>query len=114
MATTAEIAYVRELINEPDASNGWTDERISTFIENNRNADGTINLKLPASDIWGVKAVAFSKMVDITESGSSRKMSQLFENALKLQKSLREGDDGLPDVEDPLANRPRTRAIVRP
>ena len=36
MATTAEIAYVRELINEPDDSNGWTDERIDTFIENNR------------------------------------------------------------------------------
>jgi len=114
MATVAEIAYVRELISEPDDSNGWTDARISTFIENNRNADGTINLKLPASDIWGVKATSYSTMVDVTESGSSRKMSDLLKNALLLQKSLREGDDGLPDVVDPLALRPRTRAITRP
>lgn len=114
MATTAEIAYVRELINEADATNGWTDDRIGTFIESSRNADGTINLKLPASDIWGVKATSFSQMVDVAESGSSRKMSDLLKNALLLQKSLREGDDGLPDVVDPLANRPRTRAITRP
>ena len=114
MATVDEIAYVRELISEPDDSNGWTDERIETYIESNRNADGTINLKLPASDIWGVKATSFSQMVDVSESGSSRKMSDLLKNALLLQKSLREGTDTPPDPVDPLANRPRTRAIVRP
>lgn len=113
MATASEIAYVRQLINEPDDSNGWNDERIDEFIENNREADGTVNLKLPASDIWGVKAVAFSKMVDVSESGSTRKMSQLFENALKLQKSLL-GASTPPEIIDPLADRPQTRAITRP
>jgi hypothetical protein len=107
MATASEIAYVRQLINEPDDSNGWTDVRIAEFIDN---ADTT---RLAAADIYGVKASSYEKLVDISESGSSRKMSDLLKNALLLQKALREGeDDG--EIVDPLANRPRTRAIVRP
>jgi hypothetical protein len=113
VATASEIAYVRELINEPDENGAWSDDRISEFIEQNRNSDGTVNLKLPASDIWGVKAVAFSQLVDVSESGSSRKMSQLFENALKLQKSLKDGAETPPEVVDPLADRPYSRAITR-
>jgi len=114
MATAAEIAYVRELINEPDENGAWPDDRIDAFIEANRQADGTINLKLPASDIWGVKATTFSQLVDVSESGSSRKMSDLLKNALLLQKSLRDGAETPPDILDPLADRPQTRAIVRP
>lgn len=108
MATTSEIAFVRDLIGEPDDSNGWTDDRISQFI------DGTKSLNLAAADIWGAKATSYSKMVDISESGSSRKMSGLLDNALKLQKSLREGEVAEDNDIDPLANRPRTRAIIRP
>jgi hypothetical protein len=107
VATESEIAYVRDLIGEPDDSNGWSDERIGTII------DGSTSLRLAASDIWGVKASKFTKMVDITESGSSRKMSQLFSNALAMQKALRE-DEETEDPVDPLADRPRTRAIIRP
>lgn len=107
MATAAEIAYVRELIGEPDGSNGWTDTKIGTFI------DESASTRLAASDIWGVKASKYSKMVDISESGSSRKMSGLLDNALKLQKALREGD-AAGELPDDLVNRPRTRAIVRP
>lgn len=108
MATTDQIAFVRDLIGEPDDSNGWTDERIGKFI------DGTKSLNLAAADIWGSKATSYSKMVDISESGSSRKMSGLLDNALKLQKSLREGEVAEDNDVDPTANRPRTRAIVRP
>ena len=113
MATEAEIAYVRQLVHELDPDGEWPDTRIDAFIENSRNADGTANLRVAAADIWGVKASSYSTMVDISESGSSRKMSDLLKNALLLQKSLRDGDE-TPDIEDPLANRPRTRAIIRP
>lgn len=114
MATESEISLVRQLINEPDDTNGWTDPRIDALIEANRNTDGTVNLRWVASDIWGIKASSYSTMVDVSESGSSRKMGDLLKNALLLQKSLREGNEMPPEEEDPLANRPRTRAIVRP
>lgn len=113
MATASEIALVRQLINEPGDDNGWTDERIGELIEANRDSEDAVNLKLVASDIWGIKASSFSKMVDITESGSSRKMGDLLKNALLLQKSLRETTAPV-EVADPLADRPRTRAITRP
>lgn len=114
MATAAEVAYVRQLISELDDTNGWTTTRITEFIEANRDSTGYANLKMAASDIWGVKATSFSKMVDIAESGSSRKMSDLLKNALLLQKSLREGATGPEEPGDPLKDRPRTRAITRP
>lgn len=96
------------MIGEPDDTNGWTDEKIGDFI------DATSSLNLAASNIWSSKASKFSNMVDITESGSSRKMSGLLDNALKLAKSFREAEVAEDNDVDPLANRPRTRAIVRP
>jgi hypothetical protein len=108
MATTEEIAYVRDLIGEPDDSNGWDDAKIGRYI------DQASSLNLAAADVWTTKATTYSKMVDISESGSSRKMSGLLDNALKLSKSLRDGEVAEDNDVDPLANRPRTRAIVRP
>lgn len=114
MATASEIAYVRQLINELDATNGWTDVRITDFIEKNRDATGFVNLKMAASDIWGAKATTFSQLVDVSESGSSRKMSDLLKNALLLQTSLRQAAVSPVAPVNPLAKRPKTRAIVRP
>jgi hypothetical protein len=108
MATTEEIAAVREMIGEPDDTNGWTDEKIGDFI------DAAKSTRLAAADIWSSKASKYSTMVDISESGSSRKMSGLLDNALKLAKAFREGETAEDTDVDPLANRPRTRAIVRP
>ena len=108
MATTEQIAAVRDMIGEPDDTNGWTDDKIAEFI------DASTSLRLAAGDIWASKASKFSNMVDISESGSSRKMSGLLDNALKLAKAFREGEVAQDNDVDPLANRPRTRAITRP
>lgn len=108
MATTEQIAAVRDMIGEPDDTNGWTDDKIAEFI------DTTKSLRFAASDIWASKASKFSNLVDISESGSSRKMSGLLDNALKLAKAFRDGELAEDGGVDPLANRPRTRAIVRP
>lgn len=78
MAEPGDIAKVREYVGEPNVSEGWTDERIASFI------DGAKNLKLAASEIWIVKAGTFSAVVDVTESGSSRKMGSLQDKALKM------------------------------
>lgn len=107
MATTEEIAYVRNLIDEADDTNGWDDVKIGEYIDNAESP------RLAAADIWATKATKYSKMVDISESGSSRKMSGLLDNALKLSKSLREGEVA-GDTDPDAVARPRTRAIVRP
>lgn len=107
MATTEQIAFVRDLVSEPDDSNGWTSTRIGQYIDNSP------SLRLAAGDIWGVKASAYSKMVDISESGSSRKESDLLKNALLLQKAMQDSEAAA-DTDPDAGPRPRTRAIIRP
>ena len=80
MASQEEIAALRLLINEPDDSNGWTDERLSIII------DGTTSMQEAASKVWTSKAGTFSTLVDVAESGSSRKLSDLHKNALAMAK----------------------------
>jgi Cdc6-like AAA superfamily ATPase len=112
MATPTEIATLRQIIDEPDDTNGWTDAILDEIIESTRNEDGTPNYNAAAATAWRRKATSYSKLVDVSESGSSRKMSDLFNNALELAKFY-EGKDS-EDDEPPITSRPRTRAIVRP
>jgi hypothetical protein len=91
VATEAEIAQLRDLIAEPDGSNGWTDEKISDYIDRALSVNGA------ASAVWGAKAAGYATAVDVSESGSSRKLSDLFSNAIK----LRDFYKGLEDIEFP-------------
>lgn len=112
MATPTEIATLRQIIDEPDDSNGWTDVILDEILESTRNEDGTPNYNAAAATCWRRKATTYSKLVDVSESGSSRKMSQLMTNALELAKFYEDKDGG--DDPTPTTDRPRTRAIVRP
>lgn len=78
MATPDEIARVREYVAEPNDDGGWTSPRIGTYVDE-ANAD----LYAAAAEIWGVKASAYAALVDVSESGSSRRMSSLHQNALE-------------------------------
>jgi hypothetical protein len=63
-----------------------------------------------ASSYWYAKATDYSEMVDISEAGSSRKNSKLFDNAMALAKSFDDNDG----VDDPVVVTPSTtRPIVR-
>jgi hypothetical protein len=75
MASEDSIAELRLLINEPDESNGWTDEKLAVIIDANE------TLNIAASKVWYLKAGQFSTLVDVAESGSSRKLSDLMKNA---------------------------------
>lgn len=77
MATPEQIAKLRQLINEPDSAE-WPDERIAVFV------DGSSNLSLAAADAWAVKAGELFLVVDVSESGSSRKLSGAYSNAMKM------------------------------
>lgn len=101
--TPENITLVREYVAEPDAAGSWTDARISSIIE------ASTTLKEAAETIWRAKAASYAHLVDITEGGSSRKMSSLYTNALAMADSMRD------DVVDASGRRrPTTRAIVRP
>ena len=104
MATVGQIADLRELVAEPDDTNGWTDVKLADAIDDNGG-----DLNAAASEVWLQKATTYATLVDVTESGSSRKMSDLQKNALALSERFA----GMVAVVD-VSTRPRTRAITRP
>jgi len=75
MATNDQIAEVREYIAEPGIDTGWTDERIGMYIDREE------DLYLAASAIWLSKAAKYASLVNVSESGSSRSLGSLIENA---------------------------------
>jgi len=81
MATAEQIAELRDMVSEPDSSNGYTDEKLNERIDSNAG-----DLNTTAASIWQEKASTYSEMVDISEAGSSRKNSQLMSNALTMSK----------------------------
>lgn len=109
MATAAQIALFRDLIREPDDTGGWTDAKIGAWLDA-RQWQGEPDMNLAAADAWTEKAADAVDLVDITENGSSRKMSTVLDNMQKMAAYYR----GLSPSGLPAVTRPRTRAIVRP
>lgn len=112
MATPAELARLRQLIDELDPDGEWPDELLETILDETANADGSVNLRKAASEIWESKAATFISLVDVAESGSSRRNSQAFDHAQKMAAMFRVGS------EDPtlvvVGDRPQSQKIVRP
>lgn len=95
MATVDEIAALRLLINEPDDTNGWTDEKLGLVI------DGASSINDAARSVWVSKASTYVTLVDVSESGSSRKLSDLHKNALAMAKYYSDLDgEGAPDPDE--------------
>lgn len=109
-----DIASLRLLIGEPLNAEPWTDVRLAEIIVATRDTDESVNLNRAAAMVWQQKASASATLVDVSESGSSRKLSDLHKNALAMQKHF----SGLVSVDEvvpvDVSSRPRTRAIVRP
>lgn len=84
MALADDIALLREYINEPDDTNGWTDVRLTTYVE------AADNLLLAAADAWGVKAGTFAGLVNVSESGSSRQLGDLLKQAKEMEAYYRQ------------------------
>lgn len=112
MATPAELARLRQLIDELDPAGEWPDELLETILDETQNADGTVNLRKAAAEVWEAKTAVFISLVDVTESGSSRRMSQAFDHAQKMALMFR-GTSEDPSLAD-LVSRPQSQKIVRP
>lgn len=78
MATADQIAALRRAVNIMSTVAPYTDAFMSALI------DQEGNVASAAAVIWREKAAAYASSVDMTESGSSRKFSDLHKNALEL------------------------------
>ena len=94
MATPTQIAELREAIQQPDNTAPYTDEFLSALID-------AYGLNGAAGRVWRSKASSASTLVDISEGGSSRKNSQIFENWSAIAKSYEDKDT----VEDAVVER---------
>lgn len=86
MATAEEIAALRLLIGEPEDAEPWTDETLAAII------DATETMSQAAGQVWTSKAASYSSLVDVAESGSSRKLGDLHKNALAMSKHFAEAE----------------------
>lgn len=76
MATSDQISEVRlhtGTIDDPE----YTDEYLEQLIDLH-GVDGS------SARVWQIKAAKFAALVDVTEGSSSRQMSQLHEQAMKM------------------------------
>jgi hypothetical protein len=108
MATAAQIAEVRGYISEPTNTAPWDDAAVVAYIDR---ATGTYDA---AASIWGAKAADYAALVNVSESGSSRQLGSLQDNALKMAAFYRQA------AKDQAASPPATpvgpiiASIVRP
>lgn len=90
MAAPSEIMAVRENTNE-HTSEPWTDEDIGGLISSTGSVD------LASAVIWRKKAAKYADQVDTSEAGASRKLSDLYDRAIKQAQAFENAggeDDG--------------------
>lgn len=106
-----QLAFLRVMIAEPTANNGWTDDKIQTVSAGAVQTDESINLRECAALIWEAKAAEAVAMVDTSESGSSRSMGQVHGHALKMAERYRAPATGPSPAS--LADRPQSTKVIR-
>ena len=78
MAELTDILALRRMIGELVDEEPWTDAVLADII------DDEADLNSAAVVVWEAKAAASAGYVDTAESGSSRRMSQVNDQALKM------------------------------
>lgn len=104
MATQLQITELRIEVKELADAEPYTDAFLGELID----AHG---IPESAHKIWIAKRNAVASLVDISEGGSSRKMSQLFDNYDKIVKGYESGGGEGVDSDGYVA--PRTRKAER-
>lgn len=88
MATDDQIRELRALVAEEDPNGEWDDESLGAVF------DAASGMNAAASRVWSIKAGRYSRLVDVSESGSSRKLGDLYKNAIAMSRAY--GDADLP------------------
>jgi len=76
MAEPMDVEAVKDLM--PGEEDDWDDAKISDYLDAGKTVPQVLQL------FWESKASKLHSMIDISESGSSRSMSRLYDNAMKL------------------------------
>ncbi|KOX14983.1 hypothetical protein ADK66_03000 [Micromonospora sp. NRRL B-16802] len=100
MATEAEVARLRRITDLDENDPVYTESLLGLLIDD-------LGIEAAASQIWKEKAAAYAGLVDTTESGSSRRLSQLYDHALKM------GDQFIPPDPTPAGGSSYTVEIER-
>ncbi len=106
MATAEEIAAFRLLIDETVDKLPYDDSSIGTRL------DAATSPESLAKEIWLEKAAKYASLVNVTESGSSRSMSDLHKNALAMAKGFGDADPTAPGT-GPAARGVRMQKLTR-
>lgn len=78
MADQDEIDEVRSMLGPNAAAEGWDDDKIGAMLDN---GDSPAQI---AQQYWESQMASTATLVDVSESGSARKMSQVSQNAANL------------------------------
>src|SRR5438309_6693440 len=100
MADSSEIQYLRLVLAEPNEPTGvppapgegvigslFSDDQLDLLIER------TAMLTRAAEIAWKAKAAYLQTLIDIDESGSSRKLSQMFKQAVQMAEQFKVAAD---------------------
>lgn len=79
MASEDEVEQLRRMVDVTADDQKWTYEVLASYIDS---LSG--NLAAAAGAIWREKAASFASLTDVSESGSSRRLSQMHDQALKM------------------------------
>lgn len=104
MATGQEVISLRRMVDEPTTAT-YSDAALSAII------DASSTLNAAAAQVWQEKAAAASTLVNVSESGSSRSMQQVHQNALSM---ARHYGDIVKEETFVGGNAPTTQGISRP
>lgn len=77
MADPASIGLVKDLFPD-DTAEPWSDAKIGEYLDAGKTGPEILQA------FWEARAAKLSTMIDVSESGSSRSMSRLYDNAMRL------------------------------
>jgi hypothetical protein len=81
MATIIQIAQFRRMTGLTENVEPYTDTYISNIIDE-------LGFETAAASVWREKAASAAGLVDMTESGSTRRLSQLYSQYLAMSNAL--------------------------
>jgi hypothetical protein len=94
MASEAELEALHRAADIPDNDETYPDDLLAEIFDDAGSVAGA------AAIIWREKAAALAGAVDVTESGSSRKLGDLSKNALAMAAAL----EGVVQASSPVAS----------
>lgn len=99
MATVEDVLLVKR---NTDSGGGWTDEQIAAAL------DTGLSVRAVTHQIWTSVAAESAALVNVSEAGSSRALSDIHKNALTMAKFW----DPVAELTEQ-SSRPTTRRITR-